>query len=114
MNTITCRVGATGLLIMAMIHPQESRAGGFTGAEFADWSRTAQDSYIQTSVTMAGVVLTQTHPTVSTCIDEWYLGEGAQAARNETIRSTIDKFGDHHPSGVILAVLLQACGPLEN
>ena len=98
---------------LAAFHPQEIRANGFTGTDFAQWDESAQNSYIQTSVTMAGVVLTQIAPEKSACIDDWYLGDGQQAARNAHIRKTIAQYGGYHPSGTILAVLQEACGPLS-
>ncbi|MEM6276690.1 MAG: hypothetical protein AAF714_07035 [Pseudomonadota bacterium] len=93
----------------AFIHPQESASDGFTGADFARWSADSQDSYIQTSMTMAGVVFTRTEPQVATCINDWYFSGDRLEARNETIRGTISRYRDHHPAGVILAMILQEC-----
>lgn len=104
----TIAVGALGL-----IHPQEIRAEAFTGADFATWETAAQDSFIQTSITMAGVVFTQVAPEKSACVDNWYLGSGQKSARNAHIRKTIAQYDGYHPSGTILAILLEACGPLN-
>ena len=93
----------------AFIHPQESAADGFTGADFARWSTDSQDSYIQTSMTMAGVVFARTEPQVATCINDWYFSGDRLQARNEKIRGTIIRYLDHHPAGVILAMILQEC-----
>ncbi|WP_320240876.1 hypothetical protein [Cognatiyoonia sp. IB215182] len=95
------------------IHPQEIYAQAFTGADFSTWETSAQDSYIQTSLTMAGVVFSQVDPEKSACIDNWYLGEAQKADRNTYIRNTIAEYGSYHPSGTILAILLEACGPLN-
>lgn len=62
---------------------------------------------------MAGIVLTQIQPEKSTCIDNWYLGEGRLAERNAYIRKTIIAYGDYHPSGTLLAILVEACGSLK-
>lgn len=91
------------------IHPQESAADGFTGADFARWSTESQDSYIQTSMTMAGVVFTRTEPEVASCINDWYFSGDKLSVRNEAIRGTITRYLDHHPAGVILAMILQEC-----
>ncbi len=96
-----------------VIHPQEIHAEGFTGADFATWETTAQDSFIQTSITMAGVVFSQVAPKKSACVDNWYLVDGQKAARNAHIRRTIAQYDGYHPSGTILAILLEACGPLN-
>lgn len=102
-----------GMVAIALICPQQSLANGFKGTDFAGWEVASQDSYIQTSVTMAGVVLTQIQPEKSACIDTWYLGDGKKDARNTYIRETISQYGDYHPSGTILAILVEACGPLQ-
>jgi len=102
-----------GVTLSCAIYPQISLADGFTGTEFASWEVASQDSYIQTSITMAGVVLSQLQPEKSTCIDNWYLGEGQKDARNTYIRETITQFGEFHPSGTILAILVEACGSLQ-
>lgn len=86
----------------------------FSGAAFADWSQVSQDSYIQSSVMMAGVIGTQVKPEISRCIDAWYFETAAiKAERNEMIRETIVGFADHHPSGVILALIQRACGSFK-
>lgn len=97
----------------AAINPHVSKAEGFTGADFAGWEVASQDSYIQTSVTMAGVVLTQVKPERSSCIDDWYFGDAQKDARNAHIRKAIAQYGDYHPSGTILAILLEACGAIN-
>ena len=43
----------------------------------------------------------------------WYLADGQKAARNAHIRKTIAQYDGYHPSGTILAILLEACGPLN-
>jgi hypothetical protein len=113
MNSIVRRAGAMGLSLSCLIYPQISLADGFTGKEFATWETASQDSYIQTSVTMAGVVLSQLQPEKSACIDDWYLGDGQKNDRNTYIRETVSKFGEYHPSGTILAILIEACGSFQ-
>ncbi len=94
--------------------PQVSRAEGFTGAEFLTWEEDVRHGYIQTSVTMATLVVSEFDETASNCIDDWYLGaEGAQEARHHEITGRIEEFPDFHPSAVILVVLRNVCGPLE-
>lgn len=77
------------------------------------WSVEAQDGYIQTSITMAGVVLSQLQPDKSQCIDAWYLTNGQKEVRNATIRDAVKSYPDFHPSGTILAILIQECGALK-
>lgn len=112
MNSIGVWAGAIGLIAGALIYPQETAAEGFTGEVFATWSRSSQDSYIQTSVMMAGVVLTRIKPSASNCIDAWYFKEPKEE-RNRYISETIVTYTDYHPSGVILAIIEQECGALK-
>lgn len=113
MNSIAVRVGAILIVAGLGFYPQNSLADAFTGKDFSKWSETGQDSFIQASVTMAGVVLTRTQPDKARCIDGWYGGDDKKAERNASIRKTIADYGDYHPSGTILAIIEQACGPLK-
>lgn len=98
---------------ISAIYPQKSLAEGLTGDVFQDWSIEGQDSYIQTSVTMAGIVFTQTHPGHAACINTTYFGGNLWDARRAEFRDTITKFPAAHPGGVILAMILKECGPLD-
>lgn len=94
--------------------PQQSLAEGLTGKEFLNWPQEQQDSYIQISITMAGVVATQTKPSVATCIDEWYAPDTSlKDDRDAFIRDTIKGYEGYHPSGVIFAVLQNKCGDFK-
>ncbi|MEM6890782.1 MAG: hypothetical protein AAGA74_16210 [Pseudomonadota bacterium] len=110
MNSIAGWCGAISLGIVAAFRPQVSAAEGFTGVEFNAWETSAQDSYIQTSMTMVGVVLAQLQPDKARCINDWYFADGQSSARNSFIRKTIASYQDYHPSGVILAIVAEECG----
>lgn len=112
MNSIRLLLAATAIIASSAFHPQVSAAAGFTGKEFASWSIDGQNGYIQASVTMAGVVLTRLKPSASNCIDTWYFG-ASKAERDRYIRETIASFDEHHPAGVILAIIEQECGKLK-
>ncbi len=113
MNSIAGWCGAIALGVLTVFHPQVSVAEGFSGAEFSNWETGAQDSYIQTSVTMAGVVLAQLQPVKAQCINDWYFADNQSSARNNFIRETIASYQDYHPSGVILAIVTEECGALN-
>lgn len=113
MNIIAGRIGAILVIAGLTIYPQISNAEGFTGEDFAKWSEGSQDSYIETSVTMAGVIFSQTNRDVADCINGWYFDEGVQAERNPQIRETISHYKRNHPSGVIFALIIKECGPLN-
>ena len=94
------------------ICPQKSLADGFTGKDFLEWSTSAQESYFQTSVTMAAIMATRTHKASSDCLGAWYLAPDADRdARHVTLRSAIERNTTHHPSSVIFLILEEACGP---
>ena len=100
--------------ILFVVYPLKSNADGFTGTEFLTWDRAAQDNYLQTSITMAGVIATQTRPNVASCIDDWYFaGDAVRKQRNDAIRKTIQDNPGYHPSGVLLAVLQKECGSFK-
>jgi len=114
MNSIARWVGATTVLVATAVYPQKSIAEGFDGRTFLAWSQAAQDSYIQTSVTMAAIIATKTRPDAGDCIDAWYLAPGAdREARNAEVRGAIGRNSEFHPSGVIFLMLEQECGPFS-
>lgn len=88
-------------------------ANGFTDADFAAWSQAQQDNYIQIAMTMAGVILTQTQRDAASCVNDWYFKGGQTDARNRDIRASIAEHGAHHPAGVIMALIVKACGPVK-
>ena len=105
---------AIAIATLTAFYPHQSLADGFTGKDFAAWSQDSQDGYIQTSVMMAGVVLTRVQPEKSTCIDNWYFAGKQKTKRNAFIRKTIAQYDKYHPSGTILAVIEKACGKLKD
>lgn len=87
----------------------------FTGEEFLTWDRVNQDSFIEVSVTMAGIVSGRARKDISRCIDEWYsLEDETRRMRNDFILKIISENPTYHPQGVILAVLEEQCGSLQN
>ncbi len=87
---------------------------GTTTADFLKWERKAQASYLHTSITMIGVVATQTKSEIATCIDEWYFQTSQiRDKRDQEILSGMANYADYHPSTVILALVEQACGKFK-
>ncbi len=113
MNSIASWSGATVFAINLVFYPHAGQAEEFTGKEFAEWSETSQDSYIQTSVTMAGVIFSQTRPTIARCVNDWYYKDNSSDTRNSTIRSAISENATFHPSAVILAIIVKECGSIK-
>lgn len=102
-------------LAALVICPQISWADGFTGKEFSAWERVSQDSYIQTSVAMIGVVASRVQPEISQCINDWYFKTDVSISeRNGEIRALVIQYVDYHPSAVILATVQEACGEFHS
>lgn len=113
MNSIAACALASGTLILGLTYPHPTVAQGLNGTEFAAWSEDSQNGFMQTSLTMAGIVFTQTSPEHSACINDRYFAEGRWDGARDELRATILQNSDAHPGGVILAVILRDCGPLE-
>lgn len=103
-----------GMALLTAICPQKAAAQAFTGKDFLGWTQTAQDSYFQTSITMASIIATKTRKASGDCIAAWYLDANAdRSARNDELRATIWRNDGYHPSAVIFLVLEQECGPFS-
>lgn len=84
---------------------------GFTVEKFLQFDKKAQDSYFQISITMAGVIATQTNKKIAVCIDDWYFKSlEISAKRNISMIALMKKYPSHHPSGIIAAAIERACG----
>jgi hypothetical protein len=91
------------------------RAETFTSAAFLEWSRASQDSLIQASITMAGIVATQGRKDISRCIDNWYTEDDAiQRMRHDFILESARRYPSFHPQAVILAILQKQCGSFKS
>jgi len=95
--TIVCSAGAD--------------AEDFKSSKFLTYAPEAQNSYITTSVVMAGVIAGQNKPDQAKCIDQWMADN--EAAGFPSVKGAMSRFPDHHPSGVIVAVLEKACGSVK-
>lgn len=92
-----------------------TRAGiaeeGFKSSEFLRWSPEKQSGYIATSAMMAGVIATQNRPDQAKCIDKWIAENEPGGFAKAT--QVMARFPDHHPTGVIAAILEKACGSIK-
>jgi hypothetical protein len=83
----------------------------FKSAEFLRWAPDSQKSYIVTSVVMAGVIAGQNKPDQSKCIGQWMTDN--EGAGFPSVKDAMARFPDHHPTGVIVAVLEKVCGSVK-
>ena len=73
-----------------------------------EWNRKSRNFYLETSVTMAGVVAAQSQKTAATCIGEWHVEEHKKGY--PAILETLRTYPAYHPQAAVLAVLRKACG----
>jgi hypothetical protein len=83
----------------------------FKSAEFLTWAAENQKSYIVTSVVMAGVIAGQNNPDQSKCIGQWMTSN--EQTGFPSVKDAMTRFPEHHPTGVIVAVLEKACGSVK-
>jgi hypothetical protein len=83
----------------------------FKSAKFLTWSHEGQKSYIITSVTMAIVIAGDNSPEQEKCIKRWSADN--DGAGYPTVKAAMGRFPEHHPTGVIVAVLEKACGSFK-
>ena len=83
----------------------------FTSADVLSWNEEDQNILFLNSILMVGIVATQTDESGRTarCIDDWY-SDDAIPERQDYIRSVLERFPDHHPQVMILAVIEKECG----
>ncbi|WP_300016411.1 hypothetical protein [uncultured Roseobacter sp.] len=107
------KASGKAFLAVCLVCPQQSFADGFTSADVLEWSADKQDGYFQASVTMIGIVATQTgeHGHIAECIDAWFGGgDASQPQRSARILEVMRGLPDFHPQAVILAVIEKECG----
>lgn len=86
---------------------------GFTAADVLGWDQKSQNSYFETSISMAGVLASQSKNPAVHCIDDWYFGSAGHKSRvNDEIRATMQQYPDYYPATVIVAVIERECGSL--
>lgn len=84
---------------------------GFKSSKFLTYPAESQRSYISSSVLMAGLISGQNSDVQSKCIGDW--SEKHIVAGYPPVVEAMQRFPEHHPTGVILAVLQKACGKLK-
>ena len=83
----------------------------FKSSKFLQYAPDAQKSNFNTSVVMASLIASQNSRDQADCLNAW-IGSNVDAGYQPVIEA-MKRFPDHHPSGVVLAVLQKACGPLK-
>ena len=102
---------AIGFAAGVMFHPQVSSADGFDGASLMEWSEASQVAYLQNSIVMTMTVSSRLNEVHASCISDWFFeGDRFRDGRLEELRTTISRYADYHPGGVIVAMIERECG----
>jgi len=83
----------------------------FTSAQFLMNPEAARSSYIAAAAMMAGVIAAQNKPSQARCVDEWMVRNRKE--QFAAVTKVMRQYGEHHPQGIILAVLQKACGAFK-
>lgn len=84
---------------------------GFKSSKFLTYPAESQKSYIASSAMMAGLIASQNSAAQAACIDDW--GVKQRDAGYAAVMEAMQRFPEHHPSAVIVAVLDKACGSFK-
>lgn len=98
------------LSTVALFYPQFVKADEFTSAQFLEWSRDSQISYIHNAIGMAGLIVSLRNKSKARCVENWYVAD--TDAAQHAILAAMQRFPSYNPRGVIVAVLQKQCGPL--
>jgi hypothetical protein len=80
----------------------------FKNSEFLKWNEENRSFYIRTSIGMAGLIAAQNDKAHANCLEKWYFSN--QSKKNAFIYGIMKQYPDHHPRGIIMAVLQKQCG----
>lgn len=101
---------ATAALLCSGFYPQISYGETFKSAEFVKWSEENRTFYLTTAIGMAGLIARRNNASQGDCIDHWFFDDQGRA--DGQILAVMAEYPDHHPQGIILAVLEKQCGKL--
>lgn len=102
---------ALAVALPAMLRANDN---SFTAADVLGWEKANQDAFFETSISMAGVLASQSELPAARCINDWYYGPSAsKASINDEIRSAMRQYSGYYPGIVIVAVIERACGTLS-
>lgn len=98
-------------LILALFSVIGSAQAGTTTSEFLKWERKNQESFLDISITMAGVIAAQSKPKVAKCLDGWYFESvELQDQRYQEILDFMPRLKEYSPTTVVLSILNDVCG----
>lgn len=86
-------------------------ADGSKASEFLTNPTESQSGYIGASAMMAGLIATQNNRAQAVCIDDFVAKQ--KPLGYPQIVEAMRKYGEYHPSAIIMGVLEKACGKFK-
>ncbi len=80
----------------------------FKNSEFLKWNEENRSFYIRTSIGMASLIAAKNNKAHADCLAKWYFPN--QSKKNVFIYGIMKQYPNHHPRGIIMAVLQKQCG----
>lgn len=102
------RAGALAVALSFSAPPVQ--ADGFTSRDFLAWDKRDRDQWLEGAVLMAGHMVHLHDQAKGKCVWDWYVKDPA-TARNQ-IFSSMRKYPDSTPTGVLISLMQHACGEL--
>jgi len=99
------------LALSIAVYPQNGNAEEFTGKDFLRWNASQQHSYIQNSILMSAIIVSETDAAKARCISNW-LGKERKTNFQDVI-TTIRQLPQFHPQATFVSLLEKHCGSLN-
>jgi len=101
-------VGSIGLLVL-LLYPQNVWAEGFKNKDFLTMQPEQQKFWLHGAIESLGHVAALKKQELGKCVYDWYFGDQI-AKRNALILASIEKYPEHTPTTILLALTERACG----
>lgn len=104
------RLALAGFMsVIPLINPQEVWAEGFNNKDFLKMPPIRQKFWLNGAMDTLAHVASFKDKTIGQCVVDWYFGE-KHAQRNGLIFASMEKYPDHTPTVIIVALTQRACG----
>ncbi len=83
----------------------------FSAADFLAWPDKSRSSYVLSALMMANMIAVENDKKQSDCIGDWYFTNRDE--KDDYIDGVMEKYPDHHPIGILMAVVEKQCGSFK-
>lgn len=102
-------VSASLALAFTAFHPQEVLAEGFNNRAFLLMPQEHQKYWLNGAIDSLAHVAAFKKKDIGQCVIDWYFGD-KHAQRNGLIFASMERYPDHTPIVVLVALTQRACG----